>query len=138
MVTVLAVLISCNSSSSDQANTNSKDTSIKDTSSYTHSAPNTSTSIEDVVSYYLSLKNALTGDKGEEAASSAKEMGEALAKIDASSLTADQKKVYDDVKDDIKEHAEHIAANGSNIKHQREHFDLLSKDVIDLVKVTGS
>ena len=138
LVTVLAALISCNNSSSDQANTNSKDTSSKDTSSYSHSVQNTSKSTEDVVSDYLSLKDALTRDKGEEAASSAKEMGEALAKIDASSLTADQKKVYDDVKDDIKEHAEHIAANGSNIKHQREHFDLLSKDVIDLVKVTGS
>ena len=95
-------------------------------------------SINDVVSHYLSLKNALTNDNGSEAASAAKEIGETLTKVDESSLTPEQKKIYDDIKDDIKEHSEHIGANGSDIKHQREHFDLLSKDIIDLVKATGS
>jgi len=137
-LTLLAVLVACNNTPSSETSAKNPDTSSKDTTSYTNQVPKESKSIDDVVSGYLSLKNALTSDKGEEASSSAKEMGEALAKIDGSSLTADQKKVFDDVKDDIKEHAEHIAANGSNIKHQREHFDLLSKDVIDLVKVTGS
>jgi len=46
--------------------------------------------------------------------------------------------MYDDVKDDVKEHAEHISASGSNTAHQREHFDMLSKDMIDLVKAAGT
>jgi uncharacterized protein (DUF885 family) len=95
-------------------------------------------SVNDVVSAYLNLKNALTNDNGNEAASAAKEMGEALSKVDDALLTPEQRKVYADVKDDIKEHSEHIASNGSNIPHQREHFDLLSQDMIDLVKATGS
>ena len=37
-----------------------------------------------------------------------------------------------------KEHAEHIGANAGNIKHQREHFQELSKDVYDLVKAFGT
>ena len=52
-------------------------------------------------------------------------------------LTAAQKKTYEDVEADAREHAEHIGANGGNIAHQREHFELLSKDIYDLVKAFG-
>ena len=38
---------------------------------------------------------------------------------------------------DAMEHAEHIGANGGNIAHQREHFELFSKDIYDLIKVFG-
>jgi hypothetical protein len=58
-----------------------------------------------------------------------------MQQVDENALNADQKKVYADVKDDIKEHAEHISTNGNKIAHQREHFDMLSKDMYDLVKV---
>lgn len=94
--------------------------------------------VNNVVSAYLNVKNALTNDNGNDAASAAKEITDALSKVDETVLTAEQKKMYDDVKDDMKEHAEHIASNSSNIAHQREHFDMLSQDMIDLVKATGS
>ena len=96
------------------------------------------TNLNAVVDGYLSVKNALTSDDGNKAATSAKQIGAALAKVNEAGLSNDQRKVYNDVKDDIKEHAEHIEANPSNIAHQREHFDLLSKDVIDLVNAVGS
>ena len=112
--------------SSQSVNTNS---SIEETKSGT---------INDLVSGYLNLKNALTNDNANEAASAAKGINESIAKVNESAMNADQKKVYDDVKDDIKEHAQHIADNSSKIDHQREHFDLLSRDMIDLVKATGS
>jgi hypothetical protein len=38
----------------------------------------------------------------------------------------------------MKENAEHIGANAGNIKHQREHFDMLSKDLYDLVKMSAA
>jgi hypothetical protein len=41
-----------------------------------------------------------------------------------------------DIIEDAKEHAEHISE--SAIDHQREHFDTLSKDVIDLIAITGT
>ena len=47
-------------------------------------------------------------------------------------------KLYADVEEDAKEHAEHIGSNAGNIKHQREHFDMLSKDMYDLVKSFGT
>ncbi|MBC7686918.1 MAG: DUF3347 domain-containing protein [Aquabacterium sp.] len=91
-----------------------------------------------VVTNYLQLKNALASDNAREAATAGKAVSESILQIDSATLTAGQKKVYDELKDDIKEHGEHIANNGDKIEHQREHFDMMSKDVYDLVKVFGS
>jgi len=41
-----------------------------------------------------------------------------------------------DIVEDAVEHAEHISE--SDIAHQREHFKVLSKDVIDMVAITGA
>ena len=123
---------------------NDNTTSSTDKDSSTSSTSATPNDVQDsavkdnVVPGYLSLKNALANDNPSEAADAAKQITESLAKMDQAFLTTDEKKIYDEVKSDIKEHAEHIIGNGSNIKHQREHFELLSKDIIDLVKVTGS
>lgn len=94
-------------------------------------------SIEGIVERYLRLKNALANDKAKDAATAGKEIVDALGRLDKSLLTAEQKKVYDDVEDDAREHAEHIGENAGNIAHQREHLDMLSKDIYDLVKAFG-
>ena len=133
----ITTLTACGNNSNTEQSTEKKNDSTSQTT-----PNNTETkkggSVNDVVTGYLDLKNALTNDNGNEAATAAKKITTAIANVDESALTDDQKKVYDDVKDDIKEHAEHIGSNGSNIAHQREHFDLLSQDMIDLVKATGS
>ena len=139
LVALIMGFIACNDNNSKENNTTTRDSTAKTVDSNTNNTTQANNaSINDLVSSYLNLKNALTEDKGDDAASAAKQMSASIGGIDGSSLTADQKKIYDDVKDDIKEHAEHIQSNGSDIKHQREHFDLLSKDMIDLVKTTGS
>lgn len=127
-----------NNENSNESTTVNKDTSSQSVSTNNSIEQTKSGTINDVVSGYLSLKNALTNDNANEAASAAKGINESLTKVNEAALTADQKKVYDDVKDDIREHAQHIADNSSKIDHQREHFDLLSRDIIDLVKATGS
>jgi len=91
-------------------------------------------SIKEIVSGYLQLKNELVIDNGSDAANGGKAILDAVAKFDNSSLSPQQKKVYEDVADDIKENAEHISKNSSKIAHQREHFDMLSQDMFDLVK----
>jgi hypothetical protein len=95
-------------------------------------------SVKTIVDHYLHIKNALTNDNGAEAANGAKAMEKAISSLDKSLFTAEQKKVYDDMEDDLKEHAEHIGKNGDNIKHQRSHFAMLSEDVYDLVKNFGA
>jgi hypothetical protein len=129
----------CSNNSNSKENTSKNtDTSSQVSNTNSSNEQKSTPTINDVVSGYLRLKDALTNDNGDDAASAAKEMGEALVKVNESALAADQKKIYGDVKDDIKEHAEHIGANGSNIEHQREHFDMLSQDMIALVKASGT
>jgi hypothetical protein len=97
-----------------------------------------SASIKEIVSAYLQLKNTLTEDNSTGAATAGKKLEAAFKNFDKSVLTATQKKTYEDVEADAREHAEHIGANGGKIEHQREHFELLSKDIYDLVKAFGS
>lgn len=104
---------------------------------YTNVDTKSAASIKEIVDHYLHVKNALTNDNGSEAANGAKAMAIAINKLDKSLLSADQKKVYDGIEDDLKEHAEHVGKNGDNIKHQRDHFSMMSEDVYDLVKAFG-
>lgn len=136
LVVASILTISCNNNNPSEKAANNADT-MSAVSDKNSNAEKTR-AFDDVITGYLNLKNALAEDKGTEAATAAKGIGTALSKVDESALTPEQKKIYDDVKDDIKEHAEHIGTNGSNIKHQREHFDVLSQDIIDLVKAAGS
>jgi hypothetical protein len=93
--------------------------------------------VKDILAGYLQLKNALTNDNGNDAATAGNAMVDAFQKFDKSALTAEQKKTYEDIEEDAREHAEHIGKNASNVSHQREHFDILSKDMYELVKMFG-
>jgi hypothetical protein len=107
------------------------------TPTFTNIDTKLSSDIKTVVDHYLHIKNALVNNSGSEAASGGKAMTDAINKVDKSLFTADQKKVYDDIEDDLKEHAEHIGENAKDIDHQREHFTMMSEDVYDLVKAFG-
>lgn len=95
-------------------------------------------SIKEIVNGYLLLKNALAAENTKDAASAGKTLESAFKNFDKSALNAEQKKAYEEIEEDAREHAEHIGANGGNIEHQREHFETLSKDIYDLVKIFGS
>ena len=102
---------------------------------YTNVDAKAAASLTEIVNHYLYIKNALANDNSDEAASGAKALGKAMNGLDKSLLTADQKKVYDEIEEDLKEHAEHIGK--SKIDHQREHFSMMSEDIYDLVKAFG-
>ena len=91
-------------------------------------------SVKEVVSNYLKLKNALTNDDSKTAASAGNAIVTSLAVLDANTLSASQKKIFTEIAEDAKEHSEHIGSNAGKLDHQREHFDMLSKDISDLVK----
>ena len=96
---------------------------------------NVAANIKGIVDHYLHVKNALANDNETEAASGAKMLSEILSKVDKSYFTPEQKKVYDQNEEDLKEHADHISK--SKIDHQREHFVMMSEDVYNLVKAFG-
>ena len=129
--------LSCNSNNS----TKPGDTVSNDTTRTEHASqviqPD-SASIQNVLTEYLKLKNALVASKPKEAAEAGKSLMEALDSLGAALMTAVQQKAFAELGDDSKEHAEHISTNGGDIKHQREHFQLLSKDIYDLVKAFGT
>jgi hypothetical protein len=99
--------------------------------------PATTVSIKEILANYLQMKNAFAKDNSKNAAAAGNAMAASFASFNKAALSADQVKIYNDVEDDAKEHAEHIGSNGGNIKHQREHFDMLSKDIYQLVKTFG-
>ncbi|MEO6831506.1 MAG: DUF3347 domain-containing protein [Chitinophagaceae bacterium] len=125
------LLSACNNGTSQQAS-----------KSNTASAANTSISnnspVGGIIIAYLQLKNALAVDNGKDASAAGAEILTALLKTDTASMNATQRKSYTDLSGDIRENAEHIRDNAGKIAHQREHFEMLSKDVEDLAKALGS
>jgi hypothetical protein len=107
------------------------------THSFSNVDPTLASSIKAIVDHYLHIKNALVNNSGSDAADGGKAMANAISKVDKSLFTADQKKIYDGIEDDLKEHAKHIGENAKDIDHQREHFTMMSEDVYDLVKTFG-
>lgn len=96
------------------------------------------TPIKGIVDGYLLVKNALAKDNGTDAATAGTEIIAAISKVDTTAMNAAQKTAYNNVADDLNENAEHISENAGKIAHQRAHFQMLSKDVEDLVKTFGA
>ena len=89
-----------------------------------------------VVADYMTLKEALVATNKEDAAKASKKLESSLKSFDVSKYTAEQQKDLKDIIEDAIEHAEHIGK--SEMDHQREHFKTLSKDIIDMVAITGT
>ncbi|TDD97879.1 DUF3347 domain-containing protein [Flavobacterium cellulosilyticum] len=95
-------------------------------------------SIKELISNYLTLKNALTKDDTRGAADAGNVLYATFNKVNSNSIDATLKAGYLDIAEDAKEHAEHIGNNSGKIEHQREHFVMLSKDMNDLIKTFGA
>lgn len=130
-------------------NSNNTSSTIKKNDSLNSSTPSTETTasnnsnansvvIAELVNQYLQIKNALANDNGSGAASGGKAFVDAMDKINTTAFTPEKKKTWDDISDDAKEMAEHIGANADKLEHQREHFEMLSQDVYDLIKTFGA
>ncbi len=89
-----------------------------------------------IVANYLELKNALVADNTEAAAATGKKVVSAFKAFDVKNYSEEEQKELKEIIEDAVEHAEHIAE--SAMDHQREHFDILSKDVVDLLAITGT
>ncbi|WP_238531107.1 DUF3347 domain-containing protein [Flavobacterium frigoris] len=89
-----------------------------------------------IIESYLQIKNALASDNKEAATKGASAMLAAISSFDMTKIDEAQHKEYMEIIESAKEHAEHIAK--SPIDHQREHFETLSTDVMDLVTLLGT
>lgn len=91
-----------------------------------------------IIDHYLELKNALVTDNTGEAATAGQSVYDAFEQFDRSSIAEAQQQEVEDIFVDAMEHAEHIAGNEGNMEHQREHFQILSVDLKDLLAITGT
>jgi hypothetical protein len=141
------LLIACESKSTGSANTSitEKDTlqttkSQTDTSGLKGSGLGslTANQLKEIVNRYIQLKNAFTTDDSHAAMQAGNLLKTAFTDFDKSSLTTGQISSFNDIAEGALEHAEHISKNEGNLKHQREHFKLLSQDIYDLVKEFGT
>ena len=143
-IAIFAISLSACNNSNDKSNESEVKSEVKsnDTTQATPQAQKkeakSTLPMKEIVSSYLQLKNALANDNGKDAATAGNATMDAIGKVDETSFTADEKKVYGDLADDAKEMAEHIGKNADKLEHQREHFDMLSTDVYDMVKKFGA
>lgn len=146
MALIAIIAASCNNGSNNTPDKNTNMDSInqvnnasaKEPGSSTNTDTNVAGSMQEMVSQYLQMKNALANDNGKDAATAGNAFVESMGKMDKTNLAPDKKKIWNDLSDDAKEMAEHIGKNAGDIAHQREHFDMLSKDMLDMVKAFGT
>lgn len=94
------------------------------------------TNAKQVMADYMTLKSALVATDQAAAAKAGNKMVGSLKGFDMSGYTEVQQTELKDIITDATEHAEHIGK--SEMPHQREHFKTLSKDMMDMVAITGT
>ena len=99
-------------------------------------AMNGDTNSQTILNDYFNLKDALVVDDNAKAKELGATLATSLGKLDISKFTDAQQSELKDIIEDATEHAEHISE--SPIAHQREHFKVLSKDITDMVAITGT
>lgn len=127
------IFVACNNKGSNESVSEKTEPIAAEGQASTNNIP-----ASEILTAYLKLKNALTNDNDKEAAAAGTDLVKAFKEVDKTKLNAEQVRIFTDVEADAIEHAEHIASNAGNLVHQREHFETLSADVYDLVKVTGA
>jgi hypothetical protein len=91
---------------------------------------------EAILNDYFNLKDALVGDDNGKAKELGNKLVQSLKSFDVSNYSDNEKSELNDIIEDATEHAEHISE--SDMAHQREHFKILSKDLTDMVAITGT
>ena len=123
-------ITACNSSSDN----NSVGNKMSDSSALTAQVSPFTSPVNGILHIYLEMKNAFVNDNDMDASKAAIEMIKALNGFEKEILRDAEKKPFEAIAVDIKTHAEYIRMNPGNIKKQREHFDMLSKGMNDMVK----
>ncbi len=115
-------------------------TSIEDHSNHNHSGTVAAESQKEnqlkvVFDNYFLVKDALVVSDGNKTALASKDLLAAVNNVKMDKLDMDAHMVWMKVSNTIKEDAEHIS-DTKDVKHQRDHFATLSKDIYTLIKAS--
>jgi len=91
------------------------------------------TAVNNVLSAYLDVKNALTTDNNAQTKAKAKDLLTAITAVPMDKLTADQHKLWMTYAEKLEFDSRHISESDA-IDHQREHFTSLSKNMYEVTK----
>ena len=149
LVLILSVSLSLSLIACGNSNQNNQEESAKqhDHSAMLHEADHSmptgsemsmeeNKSITDLIDSYLALKTALVQDDSKAAANAGQKLAEATSGLDISTFDAPKQAVIKEILEVLKEHGEHIAK--SEIAHQREHFEGMTKDFMELLAQVGT
>ena len=89
-----------------------------------------------IIDAYIQIKNGLVADSKADAAKGGTALLAAFSKFDMGTLSEKTHKEYMEIYESAKEQAEHIVK--SSMDHQKEHFEVLSKDINDLISLLGT
>ncbi|MGH7238306.1 MAG: DUF3347 domain-containing protein, partial [Candidatus Saccharimonadales bacterium] len=97
---------------------------------------NAQNNINNITNAYLGVKNALAAGKATDAQAEAKGLFAALSGPE-NGLSPGQQKIFNSYADKLKFDSRHISAS-TDIEHQREHFENLSKNLYEVLKAVSA
>lgn len=89
-----------------------------------------------VLADYMVLKDALVATDENTSKTAGKKLENTLEAFNVASYSGAEQEELKDIIEAAAEHAEHISR--SDIAHQREHFQMLTKDITDMVAIIGT
>jgi len=89
--------------------------------------------LQNVISSYLDIKNALTKDSGANARAAAKNLYDSINNVPMEKLSATDHKVWMEYQEKLSYDAEHMKGT-DELEHQREHFSKLSVNFYKMLK----
>lgn len=138
------LLIACGDGKTTSQSDTSYDSVKNDTElSTAQNAENSSTDIlierrttSQIIDNYLAIKNALVQDDSKSAANFGQILSESAKIFDVSEYEGNTLVEVKEILEVIIEHGEHISY--SDIAHQREHFEIMTTDFVDLIAIAGT
>jgi len=94
--------------------------------------------IQPIIDKYIALKNALVNDDSEKTALIGNEFILIFDTVKIDEFDDQQKNSFKLISKKLKEQAEFIAKKGNDIEIQRQHFEMMSTDIITLVEAFGA
>ena len=136
MAFVSLTAMSCKDSKKDDVTSSEMHQGDMDTSNKMMDTNPQKSNSKQILADYMVLKDALVATDEAASAKAGKKLENTLEAFKVDSYSAAEQEELKEIIEVAAEHAEHISR--SDIAHQREHFQMLTKDITDMVKIIGT
>lgn len=139
LVATMILTVSCKDANQKEATTTlDNETQLETTKNSNDMAINDSqeSNAEVILKNYFNLKDALVNDDQAEAKDLGMSLSKSLSSFDTSIYSDKEQTELQSITKNAQKHAEEISKN--EIASQREHFKVLSKNITDMVAITGT